>query len=126
MRQAIKQSELETEIDDEATSLADSLFERLSEAIVTGEFEAGSKLSEPRLATRYRVSRGPIREAIRRLEERKLVTRLPRQGVRVIVPTSALAAELFRIREVLEGLAARQAACNATKDEVATLRAMLA
>lgn len=119
-------SDLETEIDDDATSLADSLFERLSEAIVTGEFAAGSKLSEPRLATRYGVSRGPIREAIRRLEERKLVTRLPRQGVRVIVPTSAMATELFHIREVLEGLAAREAARNATPNEVAHLRAMLA
>ena len=117
--------EPDIEIDDETTSLADSLFERLSEAIVTGKFVAGSKLSEPRLAHRYGVSRGPLREAIRRLEERKLVTRLPRQGVRVIVPTSAMAAELFRIREVLEGLAAREAARNATAQDVADLRNML-
>lgn len=113
-------------IDSESTSLADSLFERLSEAIVTGKFAPGSKLSEPRLASRYGVSRGPLREAIRRLEERKLVTRLPRQGVRVIVPSSAMAGELFRIREVLEGLAAREAARNATPEEVAELRSMLA
>lgn len=126
MSELIDQFNRETDIDDENTSLADSLFDRLSEAIVTGEFAAGSKLSEPRLANRYGVSRGPLREAIRRLEERKLVTRLPRQGARVIVPTSAMAAELFRIREVLEGLAAREAARNATKDEVAELRTMLA
>lgn len=126
MSELIDQLDRETDIDAENTSLVDSLFDRLSEAIVTGEFAAGSKLSEPRLATRYGVSRGPLREAIRRLEERKLVTRLPRQGVRVIVPTSTMAAELFRIREVLEGLAAREAARNATKNEVAELRAMLA
>lgn len=126
MSELIVQFDHETDINSENTSLADSLFDRLSEAIVTGEFAAGSKLSEPRLATRYGVSRGPLREAIRRLEERKLVTRLPRQGVRVIVPTSTMAAELFRIREVLEGLAAREAARNATKNEVAELRAMLA
>ena len=106
--------------------LADSLFERLCEAIVTGKIAPGSKLSEPRLASQYGVSRGPLREAIRRLEERKLVTRLPRQGVRVIVPTREMADELFRIREVLEGLAAREAARNATAEEVAELRTMLA
>ena len=105
--------------------LADSLFERLCEAIVTGKIAPGSKLSEPRLASQYGVSRGPLREAIRRLEERKLVTRLPRQGVRVIVPTSKMADELFQIREVLDGLAAREAARHATGEEVAELRAML-
>jgi DNA-binding GntR family transcriptional regulator len=105
--------------------LTDQLFEQMSEAIVRGTFAAGTKLSEPRLAAQYGVSRGPLREAIRRLEERKLVTRAPRQGVRVVVPTAANALELFTIREVLEGLAARQAAEHATEEEVDRLRAML-
>jgi DNA-binding GntR family transcriptional regulator len=105
--------------------LTDQLFETLSEAIVIGTFAPGSKLSEPKLASQYGVSRGPLREAIRRLEERKLVVRTPRQGVRVVVPSRTHAIELFTIREVLEGLAARQAAQWATPDEVAQLRAML-
>lgn len=106
--------------------LTDQLFEQLSEAIVAGDFTPGTKLSEPRLAAQYKVSRGPLREAIRRLEERRLVTRAPRQGVRVVSPTISDAIELFTIREVLEGLAARHAADNATQDEIADLRAMLA
>ena len=106
--------------------LVDSLFEHLSEAIVQGEFEPGSKLSEPRLATRFGVSRGPLREAIRRLEERRLVTRAPRQGVRVIVPSRKAAIELFKIREVLEGLAASEAARNRTSAEIDEMQAMLA
>jgi DNA-binding GntR family transcriptional regulator len=106
--------------------LTDQLFEQLSEAIVLGTFAPGIKLSEPRLAAQYGVSRGPLREAIRRLEERKLVTRAPRQGVRVVVPSPNDALELFTIREVLEGLAARQAAENATDAEIDELRAMLA
>ncbi|MET3897188.1 DNA-binding GntR family transcriptional regulator [Devosia sp. UYZn731] len=106
--------------------LTDQLFDQLSEAIVTGTFAPGSKLSEPRLAAQYGVSRGPIREAIRRLEERKLVTSAPRQGVRVVVPTPEDALELFTIREVLEGLAARHAADNATDAEIEDLRTMLA
>lgn len=116
---------IEIENEEDSRSLSDLLFEQLSEAIVRGEFPAGTKLSEPRLATRYGVSRGPLREAIRRLEERKLVTRTPRQGVRVVVPSRKLAIELFHIREVLEGLAAREAARHATSDDVAELRAML-
>ena len=107
-------------------SLADALFVRLSEEIVSGGFAPGEKLSEPRLATRFGVSRGPLREAIRRLEERKLVERTPRQGVRVVTPSLDRAVELFKIREVLEGLAAREAAGHATPEDVAALRAMLA
>lgn len=109
----------------DARLLTDQLFDQLSEAIVIGTFAPGSKLSEPRLAAQYGVSRGPVREAIRRLEERKLVTSAPRQGVRVVVPTPQDALELFTIREVLEGLAARHAADNATDDEIAALRTML-
>ena len=66
-----------------------------------------------------------MREAIRRLEERKLVTRTPRQGVRVIVPSRKRAIELFEIREVLEGLAAREAARHVTAAEVEELQSML-
>lgn len=124
MEDAIVTPEIGERPDDDRL-LTDQLFERLSEAIVMGIFAPGAKLSEPRLASQYGVSRGPLREAIRRLEERKLVTRTPRQGARVIVPSIQHALELFAIREVLEGLAARQAALNATKTEIAQLRALL-
>lgn len=119
--------QIDAEIGDSSDDLllTDHLFDVLSEAIVIGELAPGSKLSEPRLAAQYGVSRGPLREAIRRLEERKLVTRAPRQGVRVVVPTAKDALELFTIREVLEGMAARLAAHNATENEIAQLRAML-
>lgn len=134
MRSATRpKSSKETAISDDASLsdpsderlLTDQLFETLSEAIVIGTFSPGAKLSEPKLASQYGVSRGPLREAIRRLEERKLVIRTPRQGVRVVVPSRSHAIELFTIREVLEGLAARQAAQSATPEEVAELRAML-
>lgn len=116
----------ETEVTtDGGVSLADGLFASLSEAIVKGEYAPGAKLSEPRLAARYGVSRGSLREAIRRLEERKLVQRSPRQGVRVVVPSLETAVELFKIREVLEGLAAREAARTCTAEEAGALQAML-
>jgi DNA-binding GntR family transcriptional regulator len=106
--------------------LADALFGVLSEAIVRGDLTPGMKLSEPRLAAQYRVSRGPLREAIHRLEERRLVVRSPRQGARVVTLSPASVIELFKIREVLEGLAAREAAAHARSDEIDALRAMLA
>lgn len=105
--------------------LTDQLFDRLCQAILDGELAPGAKLSEPQLAQAHGVSRGPLREAIRRLEERKLVTRLPRQGVRVVEPSTTRIAELFAIREVLEGLAAREAAARATAEDILALRALL-
>ena len=55
------------------TTIASRLTEELTDAIVTGEIAAGEKISEQDLANRYNVSRGPLREAIRRLEGRGLV-----------------------------------------------------
>jgi DNA-binding GntR family transcriptional regulator len=126
MNTRVAQPDMESVEAHSSASLVDALFERISEAIVSGEFAPGAKLSEPRLAARFGVSRGPLREAIRRLEERKLVTRTPRQGVKVVMPSRQAAIELFQMREVLEGLAAREAAHNATPEDVAELRAMLA
>ena len=65
------------------TSLANEAFGKLVEAITSGEFEPGEKLSEADLARKLGISRGPLREALGRLEGR-LVTRTPRLGVRVI------------------------------------------
>ncbi|WP_011581839.1 MULTISPECIES: FCD domain-containing protein [Chelativorans] len=121
----VETEEIGAEAEQDFQSLSDSLFEKLSEAIVRGELPPGTKLSEPKLAARHGVSRGPLREAIRRLEERKLVTRTPRQGVRVIVPSHKHVVELFHIREVLEGLAAREAARHATPADIEELRSML-
>jgi DNA-binding GntR family transcriptional regulator len=106
-------------------TIADLLFDQLSEAIIGGEFAPGSKISEPQLAHRYGTSRAPLREAIRRLQERKLVTSSPNQGARVAVISAAALAELFAVREALEGLAAREAALHITPDEASELRHML-
>jgi DNA-binding GntR family transcriptional regulator len=90
-------------------SLADHVFERLLEAIVQGSIKPGDRLSETLIAKRLGVSRGPLREAIRRLEGRKLVERTPNVGPRVVALTPDDLIEIFYIRERLEGLAARLA-----------------
>ncbi|MBS7701285.1 GntR family transcriptional regulator [Chelatococcus sp. YT9] len=111
--------------DDDGQTLSDRAFRQISDAIVRGEIEPGAKLSEPDLSRRLGVSRGPLREAIRRLEERRLVTRSPRLGARVVVITPEMISETFAIREVLEGLAAREAAARITDVQVDELYAML-
>jgi DNA-binding GntR family transcriptional regulator len=107
------------------TSLASEAFTKIVEAITSGEFEPGEKLSEAELARQLGISRGPLREALGRLEGR-LVTRTPRLGVSVITFSKADLEQLFLVREALEGMAARLAAERATGRELDRLEEMLA
>jgi DNA-binding GntR family transcriptional regulator len=102
---------------DTGTTLAEQLFRTLNQAILDGELAPGSKISEPALARRYGVSRGPLREALHRLQERRLITRSANQGARVVQLSAQGLAEIFTVREALEGIAAREAATKATPDE---------
>jgi DNA-binding GntR family transcriptional regulator len=105
---------------------ADRVFEALQDAIVRGVIPAGSRIGETELAERFGTSRGPLREALRRLESRRLVQRTPHVGARVASLTHADLIELYYVREALEGMAARLAAMHMTAGEVAGLRALLA
>lgn len=106
------------------TSLANEAFGKLVEAITSGEFEPGQRLSESELARQLGISRGPLREALGRLEGR-LVTRTPRIGVRVIAFAREDLEQLFFVREALEGMAARLAAEHMTMSELDDLDALL-
>jgi DNA-binding GntR family transcriptional regulator len=106
-------------------TLAEQLYRRLMAVILLGELASGAKLSEPALARQYGVSRGPLREALHRLQERKLITRSPNQGPRVVKPSVEALAELFAVREALEGMAARLAALHATEADIAQLRTIV-
>jgi len=112
---------VDNKIKEDERTLAQQLFRLLSDAIVSGEFPAGSKLSEPLLARRYGVSRGPLREALNRLLERRLVTHSPHVGARVATLSAQVLEEIFIVREALEGMAARQAAERATDENIAAL-----
>jgi DNA-binding GntR family transcriptional regulator len=104
---------------------ADRVFVGLSELILTGAIAPGIKISEPELASRFGVSRAPLREALRRLQERKLVTRIAHQGARVTVLSPPAIAELYLVREALEGVAARQAALAMSDAAIDELRLVL-
>ncbi|WP_446751449.1 GntR family transcriptional regulator [Vibrio sp. S9_S30] len=108
----------------EATK-SENLTSSLVEAIVEGRILPGSKISEPELAKRFNVSRGPLREAIMRLEGLGLVERIPHVGARVIEISLTHLSELYAVREALEGMAARLAARHITDDELEALESLL-
>ena len=91
---------------------ADRVFEALQDAIVRGELPPGARVGETDLAERFGTSRGPLREALRRLESRRLVERTPHVGVRIAALDHGDLIELYYLREALEGMAARLAACH--------------
>ena len=94
----------------DSETLAESVFRRIQTAIVRGDIAPGSKISEPELARTYGISRGPLREAIHRLEGQRLLVRVPHVGARVVSLNHAELIELYEIRESLEGMACRLAA----------------
>lgn len=110
---------------DEERTLSDKASSRLTQAIVTGELAQGQKLSEADLATRFGISRGPLREAIRQLEGMRLVTRVPHAGARVVMLDKSMLADLYRVREALEGMACRMAAQAMSQAEIDTLFMLL-
>ena len=106
-------------------TLTEQIFEKIQSAIICGDLPAGSKISEPELARVYGISRGPLREAIQRLEGQKLVERTAHVGARVVSLSTEQLTELYQIRENLEGLACRLAAQNIDKEQILALRAVL-
>lgn len=107
-------------------TLSDGAFERIQNAIVKGEIAPGTRLSEQYLSTTFGIGRGPLREAIRRLEGRRLVVRIPHAGIRVASLSYDELIELYYVREALEGMACRLAAQNMTGEEIAGMRDVLA
>lgn len=87
-----------------------TVYDYLYSAIRKGEIKAGDTLTERDLAEKLGVSRTPIREAIRKLEEQGVVIHEPHKGAKVIALSAEKAAELYEVRELLEGLAARKLA----------------
>lgn len=108
-----------------AQSLVDVVAERLESAIIGGDLQPGSKISEQALAKSLGVSRGPLREAIRRLEGRKLLQRTPNIGVSVAELSQSDLYDLLVIREALEGIACRLAAERMSDEEIQELVSLL-
>jgi len=108
------------------STLADDVFDQIRTAIVKGEMPPGTKINEPQLSKQYGISRGPLREAIRRLEGCKLVDIKPNIGAKVVSLNTEQVIEIYEIRESLEGLACRLAATRADAADCDNLRELLA
>jgi DNA-binding GntR family transcriptional regulator len=100
------------------------VYQLILDAVDAGELPAGTRLVETELAERFGVSRTPVREALKRLEAQGVAAA---EGRRMVVATldHDQLGELYEVRAVVEGLAARLAARHAAPEEIAVLRAMV-
>ncbi len=98
-------------------SIADQIFEQLEREILSGKYARGEQLSELRLASELGVSRTPVREAIRRLEQENILEESG-QGVVVVGITHEDLMDMYEIRLTVESQAARRAAGRITDAEL--------
>lgn len=103
----------------------DECYTQLRAAIMHGDFQPNERLIEIDLAQSLGAGRAAIRTALARLEQEGLVQRERYRGARVRLVSEAEAIEILEARAVLEGLAVRHAALNATPDDIAALRGLL-
>ena len=98
-----------------STSLADQVFDKLENDIIQGIYQRGELLTELKLVEQLGVSRTPIREALRRLEQERLIEDTGK-GSRVLGITMEDLEDIMNIRQRIEGLAAYYAAKNLTPE----------
>ena len=113
-----------TAIDAEALrtrSRADFVYESLRDAIWDGRMAVGERVREEEIARNLGVSRTPVREALQRLHQRGLLVFGAGRGLTVASLSQHQVLQLYAMREILEGSAARFAAEHATAPEIAVL-----
>lgn len=98
----------------------------IEQMILRGELAVGQRVNESDLATRFNTSRGPVREALRALEECGLVRAEKNRGVFVREISVAEADEIYDLREVLDELIGRRLAKNISAAQLECLKALLA
>ena len=102
----------------------ESAFDRIRQAIISGQIPPGTRLVERELCEALGISRASVREVIRRLEAERLIDVAPRRAPTVARLTSKQAREIYEIRSIFESLLARRFTEMATDEEVAGLRAI--
>lgn len=106
-------------------SLGNLAYDKLREAIQAGIYKPGRRIREGDVADWLSMSRTPVREALRRLETEGLLVHEPHRGVVIADLDHQMVMELYSMRDVLEGTAARLAAQHASDVEIAALRDMV-
>ena len=103
-------------IEHKTISLADQVFEHLETDILSGKYQRGEILTESKLSSELGVSRTPIREALRRLEQEHIIEETAKGAV-VLGITEKDVEDIFIIRRQLEVIAAGLAAEKCTDEE---------
>jgi DNA-binding GntR family transcriptional regulator len=106
-------------------TLSDYVADQLRQAILIGQLQPSQRLVEEDLATSLQTSRGPVRDAIRMLENEGLVIRQPHRGAFVADWTPDDVREIYSLREALESLAIRYAIKNATDEQINELEKLV-
>ena len=106
----------------ERRSLAEQLYETIKELILNGEISAGMRIPEEALAAKFKVSRTPIREAVRRLEEYGIVKIVPRSYAEVVGISEEEATEVIQVRRQLEILSVSLFSGNNSGKDIKTLK----
>jgi DNA-binding GntR family transcriptional regulator len=109
----------------EQRSVQQEVVDVIRQAIVTGKLELGQHLAEAALSEQMEVSRIPIREALRQLEQEGLVTRYNNRGCFVTDFSDEDVREVFSLRSALECMAIEWATPRITADDIAVLRGMI-
>ena len=102
--------------------LRDVVFQTLRQAILRGKLQPGERLMEIHLAQQLGVSRTPVREAIRMLEQEGLVIRIPRKGAIVAEITKSDLEDVLEVRAALEELAVKKACRNISQEQLQELK----
>ena len=105
----------------EPSSLSDRAFDYIRKSIFDGRFGPGDKINELDISNKLGISRGPVREAIRRMSSSGLLVFEPNSGARVVALSADKVEQLYDVREALEARAAALAAVRMTDAERATL-----
>jgi DNA-binding GntR family transcriptional regulator len=107
------------------SSLHERVFAQLRQSILDGTYEPGTVIHESRIAAELGVSRTPVREAFRKLEQEGLVTIIRNKGAVVAGVTEQDIKDIYAVRAVVEGLAAKWAAVHITPAQLQELEELL-
>lgn len=118
--------DLAPQVERVAAPLRTQVSDILRREIVEMRLHPGQRLVERELIERLGVSRTTVREALRELAAEGLVTTIPQKGAIVAIPSPKEAAEVYEVRALLEGLAAREFVGNATELHLEALRRAMA
>lgn len=101
------------------------VYRSLRDRIISGELEPDTRLIELAIAAEFKVSRTPVREALKRLAAESLVLADPARGIVVHAPDATEIEDVFVLREALDALAARLAAHRITPSEIGRLQVIV-